>query len=58
MNRGKYQRLPADEVKNNHARIIELKEQGVPLTKIAKELKTTYGSVLYVVYRKPNQLWQ
>lgn len=52
MNRGKYQRLPADEVKNNHARIIELKEQGFKLKDIAKETKATFGSILYVLYRK------
>ena len=55
--RGKYERQPNEVVTEKHRKIIELKEQGQPLAKIARQLNTTYGSVLYVVYRKGG-LWQ
>jgi hypothetical protein len=56
---GIYQRRPKDDVIKNHAQIIKLKQQGHSLISIAKTLGTTYGSVLYVVYRKENNgLWQ
>ena len=59
MNTGCYERLPKEKVIQNHKKIVELKEQGLPLTKIAKEVNTTYGSVLYVLYRKiDNGLFQ
>jgi len=59
MNKGKYRRLSPDELTANHNKIIELKEQGLSLNKIAAELNTTYGSVLYVIYRKNNNgLWK
>ena len=41
-----------------HAAIVNLYQQGYTLVKIASELKCTYGSVLYVLYRKPGALWQ
>ena len=58
MNTGKYIRLHPDKLNNKHKKIVELKQQGLPLVKIAEQLNTTYGSVIYVLYRKPNQLWQ
>ena len=56
---GIYQRRPKDDVKQTHQQIITMKQQGHSLISIAKTLGTTYGSVLYVVYRKENNgLWQ
>lgn len=56
---GIYKRRPKDEVKATHAAIVDLKRQGLPLTKIAEKVGTTYGSVLYTIYRKENNgLWQ
>jgi len=56
---GIYQRRPKDDVIKKHSEIIKLKQQGHSLVSIAKTLGTTYGSVLYVIYRKENNgLWK
>jgi len=48
-----------ERVDKKHSRIIELKEQGLSLNRIAREVNATYGSVLYVLYRKNNNgLWK
>jgi orotate phosphoribosyltransferase-like protein len=40
------------EVIAKHIKIYELKQQGMKLTEIAKQTNSSYGSVLYVLYRK------
>ena len=56
--RGGWPRPEPQTVEQNHSKIARLREQGVKLSDIAKQVGVPYGSVLYVVYRKPNQLWQ
>lgn len=57
--RGGWNRSPPEEIAATHRKIIKLKETGLKLTDIAKQLNVPYGSVTYALYRKNDiKLWQ